>query len=369
MCVLCVIHGVECMFRVVCALCVIHAVWDCGPLPNISHAEPRGAIKEQQSFPVGSKVTFACVPGYTKLPLLSDTIQCLPNSRWSSLPEFCGRECFPSLTRRVFMETLKDQRQNFYAVNTTVRYICRPSYDNTTDQPLTSTCLDNLTWTEDDFCPSAEVTCPRAPSIANGRHSGHSSARVSRGATVSYSCKEGFELLGNASITCTDSGLWSRPLPRCQGVWGPREGRWGSRRVLAVSRGHGGLWGCRTQLMHWRLKELSLLPQRSAARHPRCRTARSSTCRAPTELETLCTSPARLDTPQRAPTRLGASPGASGTRRCSCATGVSGAAARERGMQAGMGAQAGTRGAGTDLTHPCSIPLVPFPSFPALSLS
>lgn len=51
---------------------------------------------------MGSTVTYSCVPGYTKLPFLSDTIQCLLNSQWSSLLEFCGRECFPfSDTRRV----------------------------------------------------------------------------------------------------------------------------------------------------------------------------------------------------------------------------------------------------------------------------
>uniref|UniRef100_A0A8C3XDD9 Sushi domain-containing protein n=1 Tax=Cyanoderma ruficeps TaxID=181631 RepID=A0A8C3XDD9_9PASS len=61
-----------------------------------------------------------------------------------------------------------------------------------------------------------KVTCPRPPSIANGLHSGHALPRFPRGLTVSYSCKEGFELLGNVSITCTDSGLWSRPLPRCE---------------------------------------------------------------------------------------------------------------------------------------------------------
>uniref|UniRef100_A0A674GI92 Sushi domain-containing protein n=1 Tax=Taeniopygia guttata TaxID=59729 RepID=A0A674GI92_TAEGU len=62
------------------------------------------------------------------------------------------------------------------------------------------------------FPPSAEVTCPRPPSIANGLPSGHPSGSFSRGVTVSYSCRPGFELLGNASVTCADSGLWSRPL-------------------------------------------------------------------------------------------------------------------------------------------------------------
>ncbi|NWS81278.1 MCP protein, partial [Toxostoma redivivum] len=95
-------------------------------------------------------------------------------------------------------------------------YRCEPGLQLVGQDTLR--CGDNGTWSG---APPAclEVTCPRAPSIANGWHSGHSSGRVSRGVTVSYSCKEGFELLGNVSITCTDSGLWSRPLPRCEGAW------------------------------------------------------------------------------------------------------------------------------------------------------
>uniref|UniRef100_A0A8C3MY73 Uncharacterized protein n=1 Tax=Geospiza parvula TaxID=87175 RepID=A0A8C3MY73_GEOPR len=249
--------------------------------------EPRGDTKHQQSFSVGSTVTFVCVPGYTKLPSLSNTIRCLSNSRWSSPPEFCGRSC--PTPRPVPFAALspEDKMQNFYAVNTTVRYICRQGYENTTAQPPTSTCLDNLTWTEvPELCqtiscppppaiphgqhsgnssegfvlgsvttytcePGLElvgpdtlrctgdsgdsgdkVTCPRAPSIANGLHSGLSSGSFPRGVTVSYSCREGFQLLGNESITCTDSGRWSRPLPRCEGLWGPlcwgggQEGCW-----------------------------------------------------------------------------------------------------------------------------------------------
>ncbi|XP_057241286.1 complement decay-accelerating factor-like [Malurus melanocephalus] len=81
-------------------LLLLPAAWgDCGPLPEISHAEPPEDVKHQQSFAAGSKVTYSCVPGYTKLPFLPDTVQCLKNSRWSALPEFCGRECFPSRHR------------------------------------------------------------------------------------------------------------------------------------------------------------------------------------------------------------------------------------------------------------------------------
>ncbi|NWH79900.1 DAF1 protein, partial [Piaya cayana] len=63
----------------------------------------------------------------------------------------------------------------------------------------------------------AEVTCPRPPNIANGLHSGQSLDKFSRGAIVYYSCKDGYQRVGNNSISCTEAGVWSRPLPRCQG--------------------------------------------------------------------------------------------------------------------------------------------------------
>lgn len=42
----------------------------------------------------------------------------------------------------------EDEMQNFYTVDTRVKYICRPGYENTTDQLPASTCLDDLTWSE-----------------------------------------------------------------------------------------------------------------------------------------------------------------------------------------------------------------------------
>uniref|UniRef100_A0A674GT48 Sushi domain-containing protein n=1 Tax=Taeniopygia guttata TaxID=59729 RepID=A0A674GT48_TAEGU len=105
-------------------------------------------------------------------------------------------------------------------------------------------CQPGGTWDPPVFPPPcAEVTCPRPPSIANGLPSGHPSGSFSRGVTVSYSCRPGFELLGNASVTCADSGLWSRPLPRCQGVWVPLPGR-------GAGRGPGVLEG-RSRGVSW----------------------------------------------------------------------------------------------------------------------
>ncbi|NXT08193.1 DAF factor, partial [Prunella fulvescens] len=96
-----------------------------------------------------------------------------------------------------------------------VSYSCREGFQLLGNVSIT--CTDSGRWSR-PLPRCEEVTCPRPPSIANGLHSGHSSATFSRGLSVSYSCREGFQLLGNVSITCTDSGRWSRPLPRCEGL-------------------------------------------------------------------------------------------------------------------------------------------------------
>ncbi|KAF1407517.1 Complement receptor type 1, partial [Spheniscus mendiculus] len=63
-----------------------------------------------------------------------------------------------------------------------------------------------------------EVKCPPPPGIANGNHSGQSLDTHLPGSAVQYTCRDGYSLIGNASISCTARGTWSRPRPRCEGV-------------------------------------------------------------------------------------------------------------------------------------------------------
>ncbi|NXJ01155.1 DAF factor, partial [Psophia crepitans] len=121
---------------------------DCGPLPVVNHAEPPADTKQRESFAVGSEVTYRCLAGYVKRPLLSDTVQCLANSQWSSLQEFCGRSCASPPRMQSAKISQEDETLNFYDVGITVKYLCRPGYENTSNQTLTSTCLDDLRWSE-----------------------------------------------------------------------------------------------------------------------------------------------------------------------------------------------------------------------------
>ncbi|NXV77004.1 DAF factor, partial [Atlantisia rogersi] len=44
--------------------------------------------------------------------------------------------------------SMSDQRINFFPVGANVSYVCRPGYENTSESSPTSTCLENLAWSE-----------------------------------------------------------------------------------------------------------------------------------------------------------------------------------------------------------------------------
>ncbi|XP_065710449.1 uncharacterized protein [Patagioenas fasciata] len=260
---------------------LLPAAWgDCGPLPNISHAEPLEDTKHQESFTVGSKIRYRCLTGFVKRPLMSDTIQCLANSQWSNLPEFCDRSC-PSPPRVHFAKVSQEhETQNFYPVAVTVKYVCRPGYEASTDQLPTSTCLEDLTWSEvPELCqrkscgipanpehgevvtndhllgaratvvcnrgytlkgasplisctlrqgevawsqvPACQpISCPPPPTIPDGQHNGNGTEEFAYNSVVIYTCDPGLQLVGNETLLCTTEnsidGVWSSSPPECR---------------------------------------------------------------------------------------------------------------------------------------------------------
>uniref|UniRef100_A0A803Y8X6 Sushi domain-containing protein n=1 Tax=Meleagris gallopavo TaxID=9103 RepID=A0A803Y8X6_MELGA len=157
------------------------------------------------------------------------------------------------------------------------------------------------------LCLSCDVMCPQPPNIANGLHSSQSTNKFLPGAVVHYSCKDGFKLVGNVSISCSDVGRWSRPLPRCQGGWRQPCGH-----CCSVPARCGPA-----------LTTISMFPQPSAARVPQCTMGRCRHSRTPSRLGRRCGLTVMLGMLQRAAIGLGASLGGAGTHQCSAVSEVS----------------------------------------------
>uniref|UniRef100_A0A8C3KXI9 Sushi domain-containing protein n=1 Tax=Chrysolophus pictus TaxID=9089 RepID=A0A8C3KXI9_CHRPC len=245
----------------------------------MTHSQPFG-VEQLSSFPVGSRVTYTCLHGAIRVPGVLDTVQCLPDSRWSELRDPCGLSCTTPTTLHFAALSEADEMTNFYPVGFTVSYVCRPGYENTSESQPTSTCLESLMWSEvpelcqrkscgppaappagrtlqpTDFLfgtrvivlcnegyqlhgrnfiqcwlkgddvewselPTCElITCSSPPRISNGRHDGEGVEKFPYNSTVTYSCDSGFQLIGNVSIRCMRAdnarGVWSGAVPQCK---------------------------------------------------------------------------------------------------------------------------------------------------------
>ncbi|NWQ93040.1 CR1 protein, partial [Burhinus bistriatus] len=95
-----------------------------------------------------------------------------------------------------------------------VSYSCQPGFSLLGDPSVSCTASGN--WSL-PYPRCAVLPCPPPPVIAHATHSAELGANFTSGMSVSYSCQPGFSLLGDPSVSCTASGNWSLPYPRCAG--------------------------------------------------------------------------------------------------------------------------------------------------------
>uniref|UniRef100_A0A8B9T5K1 Sushi domain-containing protein n=1 Tax=Anas platyrhynchos TaxID=8839 RepID=A0A8B9T5K1_ANAPL len=177
----------------------------CPTPPKISNGDHDGHGKAE--FTMGMFVTYSCDPGYYLTEDVSHVF-CKASGNWSQPKE-----------RQSSHRGLPGKRGGQYLG---VPALCPPPppslhwvlcWFELCQLPSITSSRPLMSFSD----PPAEVMCPRPPNIANGLHSGQSMDRFPQGTTVYYGCKDGFALVGNISINCSEAGQWSRPLPRCQG--------------------------------------------------------------------------------------------------------------------------------------------------------
>lgn len=61
--------------------------------------------------------------------------------------------------------------------------------------------------------------CQPPDRIPNGNYTATDIVRFSPGVSILYSCDEGYLLVGEALLVCTQEGTWSQPAPFCKGAF------------------------------------------------------------------------------------------------------------------------------------------------------
>ncbi|KAK2521486.1 Svep1 [Columba livia] len=171
----------------------------CGKPPPIQHGYSKG-----ETFDMGSKVEFFCDEGYELNGDVSWT--CQKSGKWSKKR---SPECVPAkCPEPPLAENQLVLREVTYQVGV-VQFSCKEGYVLHGSSVLK--CLPSQQW-NDSFPFCKVVQCPAPPYIPFGDPV-TSSLRF--GSTVKYVCVDGFLLKGESTLRCQADGSWSMPLPEC----------------------------------------------------------------------------------------------------------------------------------------------------------
>ncbi|XP_069375236.1 sushi, von Willebrand factor type A, EGF and pentraxin domain-containing protein 1 isoform X3 [Paralichthys olivaceus] len=173
----------------------------CDPPPSISHGHYRGS-----EFQVGRKVQYVCNEGYE---LVGDSVwTCLKYGRWDKtrLPRCSPVQC-PEPPLEVNHLVLK----GLDSESGTVELSCEDGY--VLEGARILRCTPSQEW-NDTFPVCKQVFCGPPPEVSFGSTS-LSSPPFPFGSAVTYKCMDGFTLKKEGSVSCLASGLWSSPSPEC----------------------------------------------------------------------------------------------------------------------------------------------------------
>ncbi|XP_012590263.1 PREDICTED: complement receptor type 1-like [Condylura cristata] len=299
----------------------------CKLLPTFPFAKPQ-VQSEQPEFAVGTTWPFECLPGYKRRTF--QTV-CLDTSRWAAAPQPCphggralaarrlgcaerplvsgasgsglrqkGRRWLPAGLRglraslpyalrccaqvRLLTEIVpggkscvnpKDLLHGSVLVHSgiefgsTITYSCDAGY-RLIGRPSAMCVVSGNTVMWDTDPPLCECKpCTNPPDLQNGRMVIDRDTRF--GSTITYTCNEGFRLIGQSSSTCSLSGdgvAWDNEPPLCESIpCGPppsiANGRFTSSSLDYFPYGSVVTYQCLRSVSDWRTPPLSLVGPRT----------------------------------------------------------------------------------------------------------
>ncbi|NWW83439.1 C4BPA protein, partial [Climacteris rufus] len=194
----------------------------CPPPERLREAELSGGSAAQQSFPVGSRVSFVCRPGYARIPGTAATRTCGDDLRWSPSDRFCTeRKCsYPGDLENGYVHGTD------LTFGSKLTFSCQQGYRLQGSEEISCVIKnEGVDWNKGlPFCQI--IPCGPPPRIANGHYMERQNYVYQ--SAVTYRCenvpqdKDPFSLIGPDTIYCTSdehsNGVWSGPPPECRVV-------------------------------------------------------------------------------------------------------------------------------------------------------
>jgi len=195
--------------------CNASGMWDntipiCERVKCPQPVNPLNGYAEGYNFRFKENLTYSCRPGYNLVG--TNVRQCQANKTWSGLEPTCiAIECqHPgNITNgNILLEGLHYIQF--------ARYQCKSGYQlQGADR---RECYLNGRWSDaEPMC--VKVVCETLPVIVHGIALND---QVNAGSTLEFSCDEGYRIVDQQKLTCTQFGNFSGETPNCQKVFCPK---------------------------------------------------------------------------------------------------------------------------------------------------
>ncbi|NXS01842.1 CR1L protein, partial [Oxylabes madagascariensis] len=249
---------------------------------RLKYAELNEPFRGMQDFPVGTEISFTCRPGYMRVPGKSLTRRCGDNLQWSPTDAFCTeRKCrYPGDLENGYFDptdlsfgskltfscnegyrlrgsgeitcNIKDggvdwsgplpyceripcmpppkidnggyeERPN-YVYQDSVTYRCREVPKGS--DPFSLIGSDTIYCTSDGHSngvwsgppPKCQVIKCENPRVKNGRKTAGFGPSYTYKDSVVFECDQGYYMVGEEVVTCTENNSWDPALPTCEKV-------------------------------------------------------------------------------------------------------------------------------------------------------
>ncbi|XP_013878218.1 membrane cofactor protein isoform X3 [Austrofundulus limnaeus] len=195
-------------FFLLCCLAITAQAQSCSKPVGGADMNLKGEAILQDSFPDGSKVSFACNPGYTSAGG-SATITCTAGS-WSTLRLVCERKSCGAFLGVDNANVEYPSGDTLFG--DTAEVTCNPGYMLVGNKVIRCGVQGWM-----DRPPVCEVVkCPTPGAIGNGSFTPQNENYNYR-EVVRYSCNTGFELNGSRESVCSEDKKFHPQPPNC--VW------------------------------------------------------------------------------------------------------------------------------------------------------
>lgn len=171
--------------------------------PKLDQIIPDGYVRVY-SYKPGGQAIYSCDQGFRLEGHFSRN--CQDDGNWSGKDPICIKVYCPQPEK---VDGIMTGYKDVYEIGDKVSYQCEPGYYIIGNN--IRYCTESSRWTEP--VPTCSIIfCPELPALENGFTFGNS---VDYNSIITYSCIDGYELVGDKESTCLENGTWSGTQRSC----------------------------------------------------------------------------------------------------------------------------------------------------------